>query len=59
MSKRQQASIAILCLLCGVLGYYVGRIVTTQQIVDHFGADQAEQILHPVSDFAFPRWRSA
>ena len=56
MSKRQQASIAILCLLCGVLGYWVGVIVTVQEVIDSFGPE----VLQPVSDeLAFPQWRKA
>jgi len=60
VTRRDKAGIAILCALCFVLGYYAGRIVTTQEIIGHFGAQEAEQILHPVSDeFAFPMWRKA
>ena len=60
VNTRRNLSIAALCLLCGVLGYWCGVIVTTAEIISHFGADQAEQILQPVSDeFAFPQWRKA
>jgi len=60
MSRRDKVGIAILCALCFVLGYYAGRIVTTAEIIQHFGPIEAEQILHPVSDeFVFPRYRRA
>ena len=62
MTRRDKVGIAILCALCFVLGYYAGRIVTTAEIIQHFGPIEAEQILHPkpVSDeLAFPAWRKA